>query len=39
MIIVTMTSWKGRIDNVVRVLDTLVENTKRPDKIVKHSTQ
>lgn len=32
-IYVTMTSWKGRINNVVRVLDTLAENTKRPNKI------
>lgn len=32
-IIVTMTSWKGRIDNVTRVLDTLAENTTKPNKI------
>lgn len=33
MIIVSMTSWKERIGNVVQVLDSLLDNTKIPDTI------
>ena len=30
-VIVTMTSWKGRIDNVTKVLDTIADGTVLPD--------
>lgn len=33
MIIVSMTSWKERIGNVVQVLDSLLDNSKIPDAI------
>jgi len=33
-LIVTLTSWKKRIQNIPTVLKTILENTKRPDKIV-----
>ena len=33
-LIVTMTSWKGRINNLPVVLGTILEQTKKPDKII-----
>lgn len=32
-VIVCMTSWKGRIDNVVKVLDSIAENDMLPDMV------